>query len=107
MYIYFLGVSTSSYFKLISSLEPRAVCRDNINNLTGGLIMATYKEIQEYIRNEKGYVAQTCWIAHTKVLCGIQTRTAPNRIDSDARVKPCPADKVEDIKEAFRHFGMI
>lgn len=35
--------------------------------------MATYKEIQEYIRNEKGYMAQTCWIAHTKSLCGIQT----------------------------------
>lgn len=41
--------------------------------------MATYKEIQEYIRNEKGYMAQTCWIAHTKSLCGIQTRNAPNR----------------------------
>ena len=60
--------------------------------------MATYKEIQEYIRNEKGYMAQTCWIAHTKSLCGIQTRNAPNRISEN---------KIEDIKEAFRHFGMI
>ena len=103
----FLELSTSKYLKRIFSLEPRAISGDNINNLTEEFIMATYKEIQEYIRNEKGYVAQTCWIAHTKSLCGIQTRTAPNRIDSDARVKPCPADKVEDIKEAFRHFGMI
>lgn len=69
--------------------------------------MATYKEIQEYIRNEKGYMAQTCWIAHTKSLCGIQTRNSPNRISENKRVKPCPEDKIEDIKEAFRHFGMI
>ena len=69
--------------------------------------MATYKEIQEYIRNEKGYVVKTCWIAHTKSICGIHTRKAANRIDSNSRVYPCPEDKVEDIKEAFRHFGMI
>lgn len=70
-------------------------------------VMATYKEIQEYIKEEKGYMAQTCWIAHAKLLCGIQTKTAPNRISQDKRVKPCPDDKVEDIKEAFRYFGMI
>lgn len=69
--------------------------------------MATYKDIQEYIRKEKGYVVQTCWIAHTKSLCGIQMRVAPNRKDSNVRVKPCPEDKVEDIKKAFRHFGML
>ena len=69
--------------------------------------MATYKEIQDYIKNKKGYMAQTCWIAHTKSICGIQTRVAPNRKNMDARVKPCPEDKVEDIKEAFRYFGMI
>ena len=69
--------------------------------------MATYKEIQEYIKKEKGYIAQTCWIAHTKLMCGIQTRVATNRKNMDARVKPCPDDKVEDIKEAFRYFGMI
>lgn len=69
--------------------------------------MATYKEIQNYIKEKHGYVTQTCWIAHTKALCGIQTRTAPNRIDSNKRVKPCPEEKVKDIQEAFRHFGML
>lgn len=70
-------------------------------------IMATYKEIQEYIKNEKGYVVKTCWIAHVKSLCDIKTRVAPNRKDPNTRVKPCPEDKVEDIKEAFKHFRMI
>ena len=30
------------------------------NVITEEKVMATYKEIQEYIRKEKGYVAQTC-----------------------------------------------
>lgn len=69
--------------------------------------MATYKEIQDYIREKHGYTAQTCWIAHTKDLVGLQTRSAPNRIDPNKRVKPCPEDKINDIKEALKHFDMI
>ena len=69
--------------------------------------MATYKQIQEYIKNKHGYLAQTCWIAHTKAICGLDTRTAPNRISATKRVKPCPEEKVQDIKEAFKYFGMI
>ena len=69
--------------------------------------MATYKEIQMYIREKYGYQPQTCWIAHAKHECGIDTRKAPNRIDANSRVKPCPPEKLKDIKEAFKHFGMI
>ncbi len=69
--------------------------------------MATYKEIQDYIKENHGYVAKTCWIAHTKELVGISKRIAPNRIDKGKRVYLCPESKVEDIKEAFKHFEMM
>jgi len=69
--------------------------------------MATYLEIQAYVRNYYGFVPKTCWIAHTKEICGIPIKEAPNRIDSDARANPCPENKLSAIKEAFKYFGMI
>lgn len=49
----------------------------------------------------------TCWIAHAKKKCGLPVRIAPNRIDPNKRVKPCPEDKFPAIREALKHFGMI
>jgi len=70
-------------------------------------VMATYKEIQSYIKKKYGYVAQTCWIDHTKKLCGLNVSMAPNRADPNNRVKPCPENKISDIKEALKYFNMI
>lgn len=28
--------------------------------------MATYKQIQEYIKQKHGYIPKSCWIAHMK-----------------------------------------
>ena len=69
--------------------------------------MATYLEIQAYVKAKHGFVPKTCWIAHAKELCGIPVSKAPNRIDPNERVDPCPDDKFQAIKEAFRHFGMV
>ena len=69
--------------------------------------MATYKQIQDWVRNNFGFVIETCWIAHVKEMCGLELRQAPNRLDETHRTNPCPSDKVEPIKDAFRHFGMI
>lgn len=69
--------------------------------------MATYKDIQNYIRNKHNVVVQTCWIADMKELHGLPKRTAPNRISTDSKVKPCPEDKKVLITEAFNHFKMI
>lgn len=69
--------------------------------------MATYAQIQEYVRSQYGFTPQTCWIAHVKELCGLPVRQAYNRYDPGVREKPCPPEKVEPIKAAFRHFGMI
>ncbi len=68
--------------------------------------MATYREIQDYVKNKHGFKPETCWIAHAKEKCGLSVKRAWNR-QSTKRVKPCPNDKLEMIKESFRHFGMI
>ena len=69
--------------------------------------MATYKEIQAYVKDKYGFQPKTCWIAHMKEVCGIPVKNAPNRISPANREKPCPPEKMEYIKDAFAHFGMI
>ena len=69
--------------------------------------MATYKQIQNYIKYKYGYTVKTCWIAHVKEMSGLDVKVSPRRIDVNKRQVPCPEDKVESIKYAFRHFGMI
>ena len=55
--------------------------------------MATYKEIQGYVKETYGFLPKTCWIAHMKELCGIPVKNAPNRISPSHREKPCPPEK--------------
>jgi hypothetical protein len=69
--------------------------------------MATYKEIQDYVKKHSGYSVKSCWIAHMKELLGLPVKKAPNRISDDSRTNPCPEDKRACIKDAFSHFGMI
>ncbi len=68
--------------------------------------MATYKKIQTWVKKEYGFVPKTCWIADVKEKAGLPVRKAPNRQDGE-RVYPCPAEKEEAIRAAFRHFGMV
>ena len=69
--------------------------------------MATYQQIQAFIKKRHGCTVKTCWIAHVKELNGLPTRRAPNRISAQKRMNPCPADKKSLIEEAMRHYGMI
>lgn len=69
--------------------------------------MATYSQIQDYVKKKKGYTVKTCWIAHVKELCGLNPHPAPNRRSPDKRENPCPPDKVEAIREALVFFGLI
>ena len=68
--------------------------------------MATYEQIQEWLKIDQGISVKTCWIAHVKELCGLPLRGAPNR-RRKKRMNPCPEDRVASIKKAFRRFGMI
>ena len=68
--------------------------------------MATYAEIEEWIRERYGWRPKTCWIAHCKEIAGLDRRDAPNRRGRD-RLVPCPREKREAIIQAFRHFKML
>lgn len=68
--------------------------------------MATYEEIQDFVASKYGFTPETCWIAHVKDMVGLPVRRAWNR-KGDEREKPCPPERVEPIKDAMRHSGMI
>lgn len=68
--------------------------------------MATYKQIQDYVKQKHGYVPKICWIAHMKELSGLHPEISPRRYSSNARVHPCPIEKQDAIKESFQYFKM-
>ena len=67
--------------------------------------MVTYKQIQKYVERNYGLKVDTCHIAHVKEIMGIPLRKAPNR-KGKKRVKPCPENRVEPIKEAIMHLEL-
>lgn len=69
--------------------------------------MATYKEIQDYVKEHYGYMPRATWIAHAKELYGLNPKPAATRRSLDKRVNPCPPDRQEDLKNAFLHFKLI
>jgi len=69
--------------------------------------MATYREIQKWMKKNYGYSIKTCWIAHAKEKCGLNPRRSPNRHDQQIRTNPCPDNKFESIRQAFIFFRMI
>lgn len=60
--------------------------------------MATYRQIQAWIREVFRFTAKTCWIAHVKELNGFNVRAAWNR-RSDLRAVPCPPEKRRAIEQ--------
>ena len=70
-------------------------------------MMATYAELQEYVRARHGRSVKTCWIAHMKELSGLPVRTSPNRTSPTGRKHPCPEWARPMIEDAMRHFGML
>lgn len=69
--------------------------------------MATYKEIQKFVKLNYGYLPKSCWIAHAKELLGLNPKISHNRHDVNMRVCPCPEIKINDIKQALIYFKMI
>lgn len=68
--------------------------------------MATYAELQKWIKEQHGFVSKSCWIADAKEMHRLSRGKAPNR-QGEQRVYPCPSEKLVAITEAFRHFGML
>ena len=69
--------------------------------------MATYKEIQQAVKELAGFTVKICWIAHVLSDYGKTRRIAPNRIDPSKRKHPCPQSKRPAIEGLLRQFGMI
>ena len=69
--------------------------------------MATYKQIVDYIKTQYNITVKTCWIAHVKEMSGLNPKQAPNRISPTSRTNPCPDNRIEFIKAAFRYFGIV
>lgn len=68
--------------------------------------MATYRQIQKYVKTQNGFTPETYWIAHVKYELGLPMRKAANR-QGVQRKHPCPEEKKPAIEAAFRHYGMI
>jgi hypothetical protein len=69
--------------------------------------MATYREIQDFVRKHHRFVPKSCWIAHVKSEHGLTKRVAPNRQSAGHRLHPCPDEKRKIIEDAMRVLGML
>lgn len=69
--------------------------------------MATYREIQQIVRETKGFTPKSCWIAHVLSDNGLTKRQAPNRMDPTERVHPCPPQKREAIEQVLIDLGYL
>ncbi len=69
--------------------------------------MATYKQIQDYVKEHHSVSVKTCHIAHVKHMNGFKMKKAPNRISPESRVYECPDKFVFFIEQAMKHFGML
>ena len=69
--------------------------------------MATYKEIQIYIKDNYGVSVKSCWIADMKDKHNLLTRISANRISVNRRLHPCPDRHKVKLETAFRYFRMI
>lgn len=65
--------------------------------------MATYRDIQIFVKERHGIVAQSGWIAHVKELNGLPIKS----LRKTTRLKQCPQQWRGAIEEAMRHFGWL
>jgi len=69
---------------------------------------ATYEQIKDYVREQKGFRVSTLYISQVKRKCGLEVGESYNKPKSeDARQPQCTPEKEEAIMQALRHFGMI
>ena len=69
--------------------------------------MATYKQIQIYIKDKYEVTVKDCWIAHIKEQNNLPLRVSHRRLSPNIRVHPCPEKHKNKIEDAFKYFGMI
>jgi hypothetical protein len=70
-----------------------------------GKRMATYKEIQEDIRQRHHVTVKTCWIDDIKRKHGQTRRIASNGLDPERAKYRSPHDKQRMIEESLKRFA--
>ncbi|WP_395019788.1 hypothetical protein [Dongia sp.] len=68
--------------------------------------MATYKEIQAYVKRHYKFTPKTCWIAHALAHFGKTKHKAWNR-KSSIRKHPCPTHRWRPVIDSLNQLGMI
>ena len=77
-------------------------------NLTSAEAKATYREIEEWVREKYGFHVTNLNIAQVKQKHGIIERVNYNKPKSpDSKQPGCPEEKVKAIEDAMRNFQMI
>ncbi len=77
-------------------------------DLTSAEAKATYREIEEWVREKYGFHVTNLNIAQVKQKHGIIERENYNKPKSENSRQPgCPEEKVKAIEDAMRHFQMI
>mgnify|MGYP006878513003 CR=1 FL=1 len=68
----------------------------------------TYKMIKEYIEAKYGFKVHTAYIAEVKRDLGLPMYDAPNAVEELKQPRKHPtAEKVEAIKDAWKHFNIV
>ena len=69
---------------------------------------ATYQKIKDYVKDKYGVNVHTSYIAQVKRMCGLDMGENYNKSKKEnPEVKQCPQEKVEYIKDALRHYGLL
>ena len=83
------------------------MCPDEESNYTPEE-KATYQKIKDYVKDKYGVNVHTSYIAQVKRMCGLDMGENYNKSRKEnPEVKQCPQEKVEYIKDALRHYGLI
>ena len=66
--------------------------------------MATYKQIQDWVKDNHGFVPKTCWIAHVKETCGLDLRDASNSTTAQVghSYSCCKQFDIKDLCRPYR-----
>lgn len=68
---------------------------------------ATYKKIQEYVKEKYGFHVHSTYIAEVKRKYGVSMHEAPNKVEEPKREYPCPEEKVRAIEDALKYFNIF
>lgn len=68
----------------------------------------TYQKIKEYVKEKYGVNVHSSYIAWVKLMCGLDLGENYHKSKKEnPEVKQCPEEKIECIKDALAHLGVI